>query len=150
MISRLKRLVFINSLLFLMLSSLAIAYSSFTLKDYEGYLNNLTSELNPKQAEARISFDTLAIVSVALDKTQGWTKATGAQSRRLLEKDAEASARLMALHALLAGDVKPLLAVLRCMRTEPAYSRGEGGDRHVARAGVSGWRPMCWPRWRAS
>ncbi len=61
------------------------------------------------------------MTAVALEKTQGWTKASGAQARGVLEKDALASARLAALHALLAGDVKPVLAVFGERKTEPAY-----------------------------
>ncbi len=99
----------------------AHAQQAGSTKNYPVYLNNLATELAPAHEGAAIAFDKLAMTAVALAKTQGWTKASGAQARGLMEKDAAASARLLALHALLAGDVKPVLAVFGDRKTEPSY-----------------------------
>ena len=60
------------------------------------------------------------MATVALDKTQGWMRTTGKQARDLLAQDAVASERLLALHALLAEDVTPMVALYRQRGKEPA------------------------------
>ncbi len=97
------------------------AQQLFDAKNYAAYLTDLSSELSPGPSGAPDSFSKLAMVIVALDKTQGWDRNTGVQARDLLANDALATRQFAVLHALLGKDVKPIVALWADRKAEPDF-----------------------------
>ncbi len=102
-------------------TNISLAKQSFDAKNYAGYLDNLSNELAPTQSGSPLPFDKLAMIIVALDKTQGWDRNTGVQARDLLTNDALATRQFAALHALLGKDVKPIVALWADRKAEPDF-----------------------------
>ncbi len=123
-----------------MLQLCQLAYSDQVVpaKDYPGYLNNLATELAPAHEGAAIAFDKLAMTAVALAKTQGWTKASGAQARGLAG-EGRGGERAAAGTACAAGwGCEAAAGGVRRAEDGAAVPRGEGGQRRAARARLPG------------
>jgi len=97
------------------------AEQAFQQKDYTAYLTAAIPDFASKHATAP-SFDRLMMLTIALDKTNGWEADSAKQLQDLLKATPHALRTIENLHKLLTGDMTGLQDLYRARPMEPDYS----------------------------